>query len=137
MNNKSNNAPTRYCRALKNRFAIKAFPKNSIRFITERWNLQCPHCFVNTPAHKKRDEISLEQAVRFIKKSNLSHISFTGGEPTLYPGIEKLIETCLDCGIGVGLSSNGYRNQELLKSLKKIGSPIYIQVSLDGDKGNP
>ena len=34
----------------------------------------------------------------------------------------------------MGLSSNGYRNQELLKSLKKIGSPIYIQVSLDGDK---
>ncbi len=132
--NKSDEGFGRYCRAIKNRFSRDGYPKNLIWFVTERCNLKCPHCFVNSSAHEKRREIPVERAVDFIKNSGLSHISFTGGEPSLYPGIEKLIAAALERGIGVGLSSNGYRNQPLLKSLKEIGKPIYIQVSLDGDR---
>lgn len=52
-----------------------------------------------------KDEIFkiLERAV----KKNFSHVSFTGGEPTLHPDIEEILRFAKDHGLKTYISSNG------------------------------
>ncbi len=62
--------------------------------------------------------IEPEEVLRFLKKRQgiLEGVCITGGEPTLYAGLEDLIRAIRDLGYAVKLDTNGYR-PEVLKSL--------------------
>lgn len=85
--------------------------------LTSRCNFNCPYC-----RHVGGDDLALEHAktvVMLWAADNLSAIRFSGGEPTLYPGLGELVDLSASLGIGrIAISSNGSiawrRYQELI-----------------------
>jgi len=74
--------------------------------LTSRCNFKCPYC-----RHVGGDDLAEDQAVSVIKawaRDNLSAIRLSGGEPTLYAGLGRLVELSASLGIGrIAISSNG------------------------------
>lgn len=74
-------------------------------FITRKCDLKCEYC--NIPRDEIEEELTVEQwknAVNILENIGIKTINFLGGEPTLYKGIEELIEyiannTQLTCSI--------------------------------------
>ena len=74
-------------------------------------NLTCSFCcFANRDL---TDRLSLEQmkeCVSQFKELGLLSVEFTGGgEPTLHPQFNEIVEYCHSIGLGVGLCTNGAR----------------------------
>ena len=65
-------------------------------FLTSKCNLHCPYCFANEFVNKNSRELSYEdflRVVEFIKRDGTDRIGLIGGEPTLYPDFDKVLET--------------------------------------------
>lgn len=58
-------------------------------------------------------------------------INFTGGEPTTYPGLQKVIEYAKEKGFKVSLSTNGYNLSPLQRLAKRLD---YVDISIDSPK---
>lgn len=74
--------------------------------ITEKCNRSCKHCF----RFRNSEELSLEDNIKILetlKKEGTKSITWTGGEATLYPNIEVLINKSHDMGIINNLITNG------------------------------
>jgi radical SAM protein with 4Fe4S-binding SPASM domain len=85
--------------------------------LTYRCQNDCGHCYNET---KDKKELSVEQWMKIIDKIwdvGIPHIVFTGGEPTLYEGIEKLIEQSEEHGQVTGMITNG----------RNLGKPGYLK----------
>jgi radical SAM protein with 4Fe4S-binding SPASM domain len=105
--------------------------------LTERCNLSCIHCIrESSPA-----VISLmpyQDAMRTISESRKrfpsADILLTGGEPTLHPQFDQILNIALASGASVMVNSNGlspfYKasNLELYRGSRRLA----VQISLDG-----
>ena len=113
--------------------------------ITERCNLHCKHCYIDSSLFKK--ELSLENLQIILKNYfnqlkiwNLSkkesRISFTGGEPFLRKDFFDLLELCYKNKqiTDYGILSNGTLLTEKIVSRLKDLNVRYFQVSLEGPK---
>ena len=63
--------------------------------ITGSCNLLCTHCYSYSGNEVKSTQLSLEiilQTIQNVRSLNFKKIIFTGGEPLLYPQIEKLLD---------------------------------------------
>ena len=116
--------------------------------LTERCNLSCTHCYQNEAII--RDELSLEENfmvvdkfVNFIKTLNQNSCSkgilnITGGEPFIYKDLEPLLEYISKFKeyLSFNFLSNGTLiNNKTIALLEKY-RPIFVQVSIDGDKNS-
>ncbi len=74
-----------------------------------RCNLACPYCSVTYRQVKSRLELSvIQRYVRDLKTRGLKAVILTGGgEPTLYPHINELLETLYSEGLKAALINNG------------------------------
>ncbi|HEX9908108.1 MAG TPA: radical SAM protein [Thermoplasmata archaeon] len=75
--------------------------------LTYRCQNDCGHCYNET---KDKAELTLEQWKTVIDRLwavGIPHVVFTGGEPTLYPGIEELIAKSEEHGQITGMITNG------------------------------
>lgn len=82
---------------------------------------------------KPVERISYEDAKRvidFLAKNRFILVYFTGGEPTLYPELPKLVRYAHDLGLITILTTNGTARRELLEKLKLSGLQG-ISISLD------
>lgn len=52
----------------------------------------------------------LDQFLEQTKKFNLVHVSFTGGEPTLWRPFKEVVQNLESRGVEIGLTTNGQRN---------------------------
>lgn len=93
--------------------------------LTYRCQNDCAHCYNET---KEKHELSTEQWLSVIDRlwdAGVPHIVFTGGEPTLYSDLAKLVGRSEEHGQVTGLISNG----------RGLGRPGYlrelVQVGLD------
>ena len=74
-------------------------------------NLRCPYChngsLVNAPFPE--DLVSFDEAAAYLRKRRnvLDSVCISGGEPTLFPKIEMLIESLQKLGYRVKLDTNG------------------------------
>lgn len=74
-------------------------------------NLRCPYChngsLVNAPFPE--DLVSFDEAAAYLRKRRnvLDSVCISGGEPTLFPKIEMLIESLQRLGYRVKLDTNG------------------------------
>ena len=100
--------------------------------ITRECNLNCKHCIVSSP--QKTAELTVEQIIRAINNlydNGLEEISFTGGEPMLFPGIMDVLKYNKYKGITSRVLTNGILlTKEKVKALSGMVSEI--GVSLDG-----
>lgn len=100
-------------------------------------NFQCPFCqngdLVLRPSGQP--VIETEEVLRFLKKRQgiLEGVCITGGEPTLYDGLEELIKAIRELGYYVKLDTNGYK-PEILKDLVKKGMLDMVAMDIKSDQ---
>ena len=101
--------------------------------LTCRCNFNCSYCQGLDPV----DDISYADAKYCIElwlSEGLKNIRFSGGEPTLYPGITDLVEMSRKGGVErIGLSTNGSRSFSFYERLVKRGVDD-ISISLDANE---
>lgn len=83
--------------------------------ITERCNLSCPTCFAGSSPHLTA-RMSLDEFKRQLDrlrdggKRDADMVQLSGGEPTIHPEVEQMVEHCLDVGVRkVYINTNGLR----------------------------
>lgn len=100
-------------------------------------NFCCPFCqngdLVLRPSGQPI--IDQEEVLRFLKKRQgiLEGVCITGGEPTLYDGLEELIVAIRQLGYFVKLDTNGYK-PETLKKLVKKGLLDMVAMDIKSDQ---
>lgn len=97
--------------------------------LTGRCNFKCPYC-----RHVGGPDLPFATAaevVRLWADQRLKNIRFSGGEPTLYPGIYDLVAMSRDLGIErIALSTNGSADQDVYDRLLHFGANDF-SISLD------
>lgn len=90
-------------------------------FLTRSCNLACNHCYVSaTPQLKEFMSLEVfQQAVDFFVSQGINDFRLTGGEPTIHPQIDFLLEVLNENKIKPRLITNGVR-------LMKMSSPQSI-----------
>jgi MoaA/NifB/PqqE/SkfB family radical SAM enzyme len=76
--------------------------------LTNRCNLRCHHCFEER--HAATGDLPLEildKVVREGKSCGIDHLSFTGGEPTIYRHFDEIVRRLCEAGYTFGFVSNG------------------------------
>src|SRR5690625_4518028 len=110
--------------------------------ITDYCNLKCPTCFASASpalaAAAPVAEVLASVDARLEKENNrLDVLMLSGGEPTLYPWIEQLLEHLVARPIvRILINSNGMRiaqDDEFVAILKKHRERVEIFLQLDGE----
>src|ERR1700735_1724722 len=101
-------------------------------------DLACLHCWSEsspkaTQALDPEVILSLATSLRHL---GLSHVSLSGGEPLLFPEIERVLVGLWNLGLIVTITTNGFNHKALLRHLDFIGShglpKTRVRVSIDG-----
>lgn len=103
--------------------------------LTQACDLFCRHCYDRSPrasmpeyiARRVLDDFSAMCRERRVR----GQISFSGGNPLLYPGFLNLYAKAVEMGLYVAILGNP-TDRETLASIRKIAPPAYYQVSLEG-----
>ena len=103
--------------------------------LTQSCDLHCRHCYDRS----NRREMTLSEALavldQFYHFCELHHVAgqvtFTGGNPVLYPHFKALYEETVRCGFQVAILGNPV-SREWLQEMVRIAPPEYYQVSLEG-----
>jgi len=105
--------------------------------LTRRCNFDCVHCFCAIPkkSSKQKDELNLDQWDDILDQSEeegVLNLTFTGGEPLLYPDFRKLWITAKKKGFLVNLFSNGSLIDEELADFFAEWTPAQVSITLYG-----
>ena len=78
-------------------------------FLTEACNLRCQHCYVDAaPGCGSNMPMNVFSSVlNFFKGLHIDDIRITGGEPTIHPKFDQIVDRIHNEGLKVGLVSNG------------------------------
>lgn len=103
--------------------------------ITQACDLHCKHCYDRT----SRKHMSLEEGIRiiddfrdFCRRHHVDgQISFTGGNPLLYPHFIELYRAASERNLGLAIMGNPAA-KELIEEIITIQVPAFFQVSLEG-----
>lgn len=102
---------------------------------TRTCNLDCPHCRASAQRERLKEELTTQEAKRFIKEaSSISHpiLVFSGGEPLIREDIYELIYYTKDLGLKPALATNATLiNATVADNLKKSGIEL-VAVSVYG-----
>lgn len=100
-------------------------------------NFRCPFChnsdLVLNPS--SQPTLDTEEILKFLKKRQgiLEGVCITGGEPTLFSGLEELIRAIRQLGYAVKLDTNGYR-PTVLKDLVDKGLLDMVAMDIKSDR---
>ena len=103
--------------------------------LTQRCDLACRHCYDRTD----RQELPLERSLgilddfgRFCETKHVrGAVTFTGGNPFLYPRFAALYKAAVDRGFAVAILGNP-TERAVLEELLDGAKPDFFQVSLEG-----
>jgi pyruvate-formate lyase-activating enzyme len=97
--------------------------------LTARCNFKCPYC-----RHVGGRDLSLKKALDTVIEwgtQGLKNIRFSGGEPTLYPGLIDLVWAAKQMGVErIAVSTNGSASMNIYRDLIAAGVNDF-SVSLD------
>jgi radical SAM protein with 4Fe4S-binding SPASM domain len=101
--------------------------------LTYRCNNNCSHCYNARP--RNFPEMSITQWKKVIDKVwelRIPHVVFTGGEPTLFEGLQELVAYAEDKGVITGLNTNGRRlaDKPFVDSLVDAGLD-HVQITFE------
>lgn len=97
--------------------------------LTRRCDARCRYCGTHSnhgPELPRGDWIGV---IDDLAASGALRVSFTGGEPLLYPAIAELVARCAAHGIEVEINTNGRLFPGALKSLPGLS---FVTIGLDG-----
>lgn len=97
-------------------------------------NLKCSYCRPSDQ-HQSAVQAPIEKvraAIRFLHRSGIRKVRFTGGEPTLYKGLPELVSFVknLDQDVHTGVTSNGILLGPMIRELSDAGLDS-VNISLD------
>ena len=95
-------------------------------------NYRCPFCHNSDLLPGKGEALMTEQElIAFLRKRRglLDGVCISGGEPTLYPGLDQLLKAVKSLGFAVKLDTNGSR-PEVLKALVTKGLVDYVAMDV-------
>lgn len=103
--------------------------------VTQACDLQCRHCY----GREGRTHLDLDKAMNvldtfehFCRQKNVhGQISFTGGNPMLYPHLATIHQEAADRGFTVGILGNP-TSEDQLRDLQRKGPVSFYQLSLEG-----
>jgi selenobiotic family peptide radical SAM maturase len=103
--------------------------------ITQVCDLHCKHCYDRSdraPLPLARGLAVLDDLLAFCQSRNVrGQVSFSGGNPLLYPHFLELYQAAVDRGFTVAILGNATTKEHLLPLLA-IEKPAFYQVSLEG-----
>ena len=118
---------------------FKAFNRSgsvswAILELTEYCNLNCKWCFANASRIKKPMHMPLDDVKRIVDTlayEGVKQITYSGGEPTLYPYLKEAIAFAKDREMVVHMNTNGYiLTRRLAQELKNSGLS-QVQINID------
>ena len=103
--------------------------------VTQACNLHCRHCYDRSD----RTTMSIEQGLHvlddlytFCQEHNVyGQVTFTGGNPLLYPHFMTLYKEAVDRGFLIGVLGNPM-DRSYIEEMVAIQTPEFYQVSLEG-----
>ena len=103
--------------------------------ITQACDLHCRHCYDRST----RSPMPLEQGLRILddlrgfcrERHVMKAVSFTGGNPFLYPRFLELYRAASERGFSIGILGNPTA-REHIEALISVQKPTHFQVSLEG-----
>jgi molybdenum cofactor biosynthesis enzyme MoaA len=103
--------------------------------LTGRCNFKCPYCrglsVISEKCFEDMDVRVARQVLDTWIDGGLKNVRFSGGEPTLYPFLNDLVEHCSNNGVEkIAISTNGSRNFSIYEELIKRGINDF-SISLD------
>jgi 7,8-dihydro-6-hydroxymethylpterin dimethyltransferase len=112
--------------------------------ITSSCNLDCPICYTHNKNdgayHMSEDELRaiLVHLRRMAPEKRI--VNLTGGEPTMHPQFERIVDLCHEEGIHrITISTHGLRflrDEPLLEKLARIGARVVLSFDSFTDEGN-
>ncbi len=112
-------------------FSMQDFPD---RLAAILWiggcNLRCPYCH-NPDIVYGKNEFGFEEVLEFLRrrKGRLDGVVFSGGEPTLHPGLLEMASSIKELGYAIKLDTNGTRPGVLQELLEK-GVLDYVAMDI-------
>lgn len=103
--------------------------------ITQACDLHCKHCYdrrqvTTLPRQQARGVI--DDFHEFCQKMRVKgQVTFTGGNPLLYPHFEEIYRLASESGFGLAILGNPSPPYEL-ERLLRIEKPLFFQISLEG-----
>ncbi len=105
--------------------------------LTYRCNLQCPYCYNPLDLRRYDDELSAPEWERVLREAaamGVVQAHFSGGEPTLYPGLDRLVAVAREAGLYSNLITQGtFLDDALLDRLLQAGLD-HVQISVQADE---
>ena len=96
-------------------------------------NMSCGHCYAANLSRKHLGQEEAAENVRSLAGAGFEKITFAGGEPMLYPGLNELIREAKDSGMVTSVVTNGSRiTEDWLESMR--GRLDWIALSIDSVK---
>jgi radical SAM protein with 4Fe4S-binding SPASM domain len=103
--------------------------------ITRTCNLRCIHCYSDSAAEAYPGELDWDQmkgVVEDLAAYKVPGLLLSGGEPTVHPRFEELLEMATGLGIKATISTNGTLiTKELADRIREM-NVAYVGISLDG-----
>ncbi len=103
--------------------------------LTQACDLHCRHCYDRNNSHclsLEQGREVLQQLYRFCARHHVSgQISFTGGNPLLYPHFFTLYREAAELGFITAILGNPVA-EDTLRQIVAINAPAFFQVSLEG-----
>ena len=108
-------------------------PQNVTMELTDNCNLICRHCYRNAGPglsnFMSRELVG--KAIEDFYRLGVRSIELTGGEPTMHPDFDDILETCLDCFTLVAVVTNGTTLSDRAIDLLDRPNGI-VQIDIDG-----
>src|SRR4030042_3673145 len=107
--------------------------------VTNACNFNCLWCYANNgyKSHIAREHMpkkKVNHLLRTLSESGVRQITFSGGEPTVYPHLRYAIKKARELGFVVHMNTNGYLlTRRLAFELKKLGLS-QVQIHIDSLK---
>jgi PqqA peptide cyclase len=105
--------------------------------LTYRCNLQCPYCYNPLDLRRYDDELRASEWERVIREAaamGVVQVHFSGGEPTLYPKLDRLVAAAHEAGLYSNLITQGtFLDDALLDRLLQAGLD-HVQISVQADE---
>lgn len=102
--------------------------------LTEACNYRCEWCYtashrIEAPRHMPWDRA--ERLIRILADSGIPRVTCCGGEPLLYPHLERFVRVATEHGLKVHANSNGHLfTEERARGLKDAGL-AQLQTNID------
>ncbi|MCK5023359.1 MAG: radical SAM protein [Candidatus Aenigmarchaeota archaeon] len=107
--------------------------------VTESCNFSCKWCFANSMrgnGKKHMNKEDVKNLLKYLSDNGLRQVTFSGGEPTIYPYIKDAVSYAKELGLVVHMNTNGFLfSEKMAKELYSLGlSQVQINIdSLDSE----